>query len=164
MPEIPKGSLFLGDKINPADHKRANDFVMYEAANLTTHGVIVGMTGSGKTGLGIVLLEECLLQGIPALIIDPKGDMGNLLLAFPDQSAASFRPYVLESDAKKEGRTLDEHAADVAKQWTDGQAAWDMTADRIKALSAGYQSHLAKPVEPAELLAVIVSLVRKPGG
>jgi len=133
MPEIPKGSLFLGDKINPADHKRANDFVMYEAANLTTHGVIVGMTGSGKTGLGIVLLEECLLQGIPALIIDPKGDMGNLLLAFPDQSAASFRPYVLESDAKKEGRTLDEQAAVVAKQWSDGQAAWEMTADRIKA-------------------------------
>jgi DNA helicase HerA-like ATPase len=134
MVDVPKGSLFLGDKINPADHKRANDLVMYEAANLTTHGVIVGMTGSGKTGLGIVLLEECLLQGIPALIIDPKGDMGNLLLAFPDQKPESFRPYVLESDAKKEGRTLDEHAAVVAKQWADGQAAWDMTADRIRAL------------------------------
>jgi hypothetical protein len=134
MADIPKGSLFLGDKINPADHKRANDLVMYEAANLTTHGVIVGMTGSGKTGLGIVLLEECLLQGIPALIIDPKGDMGNLLLAFPEQSAESFRPYVLESDAKKEGRTLDEHAAAVAKQWSEGQAAWELTADRIRAL------------------------------
>ena len=134
MVEIPKGSLFLGDKIDPAAHKRANDPVVYEAANLTTHGVIVGMTGSGKTGLGIVLLEECLLQGIPALIIDPKGDMGNLLLTFADQKPESFRPYVLESDAKKEGRTLDEHAAAVAKQWSEGQASWDMTAERIRAL------------------------------
>jgi hypothetical protein len=163
MVDIPKGSLFLGDKINPADHKRANDLVMYEAANLTTHGVIVGMTGSGKTGLGIVVLEECLLQGIPALIIDPKGDMGNLLLAFPDQKPESFRPYVLESDAKKEGRTLDEHAAVVAKQWADGQAAWDMTADRIRALHDAANFTIYTPGSNTGIALNIVGDMRRPG-
>ena len=162
MADIPKGSLFLGDKINPADHKRANDLVMYEAANLTTHGVIVGMTGSGKTGLGIVLLEECLLQGIPALIIDPKGDMGNLLLAFPEQSAESFRPYVLESDAKKEGRTLDEHAAAVAKQWSEGQAAWEMTADRIRALRDAANFTIYTPGSNTGIPLNIVGDMRRP--
>ncbi|MEO5841943.1 MAG: DUF87 domain-containing protein [Acidimicrobiales bacterium] len=163
MAEIPKGSLFLGDKINAADHKRANELVMYEAANLTTHGVIVGMTGSGKTGLGIVLLEECLLQGIPALIIDPKGDMGNLLLAFPDQKPESFRPYVLESDAKKEGRTLDEHAAVVAKQWADGQAAWEMTADRIRALHDAANFTIYTPGSNTGIPLNIVGDMRRPG-
>ena len=73
----------------------------YEAADLTTHGVIVGMTGSGKTGLAIDLLEEALLSGVPALIIDPKGDMTNLLLNFPDLAPADFRPWIDESVARR---------------------------------------------------------------
>jgi hypothetical protein len=162
MVEIPRGTLFLGDKIDPAAHKRANDPVLYEAANLTTHGVIVGMTGSGKTGLGIVLLEECLLQGIPALIIDPKGDMGNLLLAFADQKPESFRPYVLESDAKKEGRTLDEHAAAVAKQWSEGQAGWEMTPDRIKALHDAANFTIYTPGSNNGIALNIVGDMRRP--
>lgn len=162
MVEIPKGMLFLGDKIDPAAHKRANDPVLYEAANLTTHGVIVGMTGSGKTGLGIVLLEECLLQGIPALIIDPKGDMGNLLLAFADQKPESFRPYVLESDAKKEGRTLDEQAAAVAAQWAEGQAGWEMTPDRIAALHDAANFTIYTPGSNNGIALNIVGDMRRP--
>ena len=162
MVEIPKGMLFLGDKIDPATHKRANDPVLYEAANLTTHGVIVGMTGSGKTGLGIVLLEECLLQGIPALIIDPKGDMGNLLLAFADQKPESFRPYVLESDAKKEGRTLDEHAAAVATQWAEGQASWEMTPERINALNDAANFTIYTPGSNTGVALDIVGDMRRP--
>ncbi len=132
MPDVPRGSLFIGDEVEAADHKRKNSFIMYEVANLTTHGVIVGMTGSGKTGLGVVLLEECLLQGVPVLVLDPKGDMGNLMLTFPGRSAGEFRPYVLEADAKRDG--LDQQAEAIAKQWTDGQESWGIDAARVKAL------------------------------
>jgi len=88
--------------------------------DLTTHAVIVGMTGSGKTGLGIVLLEEALGKGIPALILDPKGDMGNLALTFPDLSPASFRPWIDESAARDAGQTPDEYAEKTAELWRSG--------------------------------------------
>ena len=89
--------LYLGKRLDGA-----GDLVL-DADDLTTHAVIVGMTGSGKTGLGIVLLEEALSTGIPALILDPKGDMGNLALTFPDLSAASFRPWIDEATARDAG-------------------------------------------------------------
>ena len=95
---------------------------MLDPRDLTTHGVIVGMTGSGKTGLAVVLLEEALSAGIPALVLDPKGDMGNLLLAFPDLSPASFRPWVNESEARAEGISVDEYAAKVGADWREGLA------------------------------------------
>ena len=87
-----RGSFALGKIIEPATGKPGTDDLVVGSSDLTTHGVIVGMTGSGKTGLAIVLLEEALLAGIPALIIDPKGDMGNLALTFPDLAPASFQP------------------------------------------------------------------------
>ncbi len=89
-----RGSFHLGKIIDPATGKPGADDLVVGSSDLTTHGVIVGMTGSGKTGLAVVLLEEALLAGIPALIIDPKGDMGNLALTFPDLAAASFQPWV----------------------------------------------------------------------
>lgn len=89
-----RGSFHLGKVIDPATGKPGADDLIIGSSDLTTHGVVVGMTGSGKTGLAVVLLEEALLAGIPALIIDPKGDMGNLALTFPDLAAASFQPWV----------------------------------------------------------------------
>ncbi|HET6835548.1 MAG TPA: helicase HerA-like domain-containing protein [Acidimicrobiales bacterium] len=123
MIDIPAGHLFLGEHLDPETRKRNGEPVLLEAADLTTHGVIVGMTGSGKTGLGVVLIEEALLAGVPTLIIDPKGDLGNLLLAFPELKPDDFAPWVEGGDP-----------ADVAKQWSEGLADWGIEPSRIAQL------------------------------
>ena len=98
----------------PRPGKPGADDLVIGSSDLTTHGVIVGMTGSGKTGLAVVLLEEALLAGIPALILDPKGDMANLALTFPDLAPASFQPWVNASDAQAEGITVEQLAEKTA--------------------------------------------------
>lgn len=115
------GAFYLGhivDETRPGDEAP----LLYDAKDLTTHAVCVGMTGSGKTGLCVTLLEEAAIDGIPAIAIDPKGDLCNLLLAFPGLSAEEFRPWVDEGEAAREGRTPDEHAEVVAGQWRQGLA------------------------------------------
>jgi Helicase HerA, central domain len=112
----------------------AGEPFVLDPRDLTTHGVIVGMTGSGKTGLAIVLLEEALTAGVPALVLDPKGDMGNILLTFPDLAPESFRPWVNESDARAAGLSVDEFAAKTAADWAKGLAASGIGADQIAAL------------------------------
>ena len=99
------------------------------------------MTGSGKTGLGIDLLEDALLQGIPCLVIDPKGDMGNLLLTFPELRPSDFRPWIEEAAAAREGITPDELAAQTAQTWRDGLARSGITPERIARLRAGGRLH-----------------------
>jgi hypothetical protein len=126
--------LRLGFRLDPKTGKPGPDALTIQSADLTTHGVIVGMTGSGKTGLAIVLLEEALLAGIPALILDPKGDMGNLLLTFPGLSAQDFRPWVNEDDARSENLSLDDFAAKTATVWRDGLRSQGIEPERIQAL------------------------------
>ncbi|HZI43915.1 MAG TPA: helicase HerA-like domain-containing protein, partial [Ilumatobacter sp.] len=109
--------LFLGGKVDPATHERTGDDIRIDADDLTTHGVIVGMTGSGKTGLGIVLVEEVLTARRPALVIDPKGDLTNLCLTFPALQPADFRPWIDERQASTEGLALDAFAAEQAEAW-----------------------------------------------
>ncbi len=134
MTNVPQGHLYLGGVLDTSSGERTSEAVHLEASDLTTHGMIVGMTGSGKTGLSIIMLEEALLSGIPTIIIDPKGDMGNLLLTFPDLSPGEFAPWVNPADAEREGISVDAHAANTASMWKDGLAGWDITPDRIAKL------------------------------
>src|SRR6186997_2015900 len=111
--------LYVGGFVDPASHDRTED-TRLATDSLTTHGVIVGMTGSGKTGLGVVLVEEVLSAGVPALLIDPKGDLTNLCLTFPTLSAAEFEPWVNPGDAANAGQSVPDFAAAQATAWTDG--------------------------------------------
>ncbi|MCP3985305.1 MAG: DUF87 domain-containing protein [bacterium] len=126
------GKFYLGATLG-SDGKRTEEALLYDAKDLTTHAVCLGMTGSGKTGLCVSLLEEAALDGIPAIVIDPKGDLGNLLLTFPDLTPADFRPWIDEAEAGREGRTPDEHARAVAGQWKKGLAEWGQDGSRIRA-------------------------------
>jgi hypothetical protein len=126
--------FFLGGTIEPETGDRSGAVTEYDGADLTTHGVIVGMTGSGKTGLGVIFLEEALLSGIPTLVLDPKGDMTNLLLTFPELAPQDFRPWIDEAQARRDGISGDELAASTAELWRNGLAGWDIAGDRIAEL------------------------------
>lgn len=128
------GAFYLGAEydLDAAAVKEAP--VVYDARDLVTHAVCVGMTGSGKTGLCVGLLEEAALDRVPAIIIDPKGDMTNLLLQFPDLLPQDFKPWVNAGDAERKGKTVDEFAESTATQWKEGLAGWGIGGDRIKTL------------------------------
>ena len=97
------GLFYLGREVDPATKSRGETPLLYDSSDLVTHGVIVGMTGSGKTGLGIDLIEEAAIDGVPVIAIDPKGDLGNLLLTFPGLSASEFTPWVNPDEARRAG-------------------------------------------------------------
>ena len=128
------GLFYLGKRYDLASGTRQPDPVLYDSKDLVTHAVCVGMTGSGKTGLGIGLIEEAAIDGIPVLAIDPKGDLTNLLLTFPALAASDFRPWVDASDAAARGLSPDQLAGEQAASWAKGLAEWEQSGDRIAAL------------------------------
>jgi hypothetical protein len=124
-------AFYLGKQYNLEEAAITDDILLYDAKDLTTHAVCVGMTGSGKTGLCLSLIEEAAIDGIPTIAIDPKGDLGNLLLAFPKLQPADFRPWIDEAEAARKGMTPDEYAADRASLWKKGLTDWDQDGARI---------------------------------
>jgi hypothetical protein len=125
------GAFYLGKVFDVSAKRPVEDLLLYDSKDLTTHAVCVGMTGSGKTGLCVSLIEEALIDGIPAIAIDPKGDLGNLLLLFPDLSPADFRPWIDEAEALRKGFTPDAFAAKTAESWRRGLAEWGQDPERI---------------------------------
>ena len=114
------GAFYLGQNVDLDTGKALDEATLYDSADLTTHATIIGMTGSGKTGLGIGLIEEAAMDGVPVLAIDPKGDLGNLLLTFPELKAQDFEPWVDPSVAQQKGLTVSEFAQKQAKLWAKG--------------------------------------------
>jgi DNA helicase HerA-like ATPase len=130
-----KTSFHLGGVVDPESGDRTDDMVRYEADDLTTHGVIVGMTGSGKTGLGIIFIEEALRSGMPVLVLDPKGDMTNLALTFPDLAPTDFEPWVDAGQARREDTSVEDLAASTADLWKSGLDSWGLDGSDLAALS-----------------------------
>ncbi len=126
------GEFYLGKVVDEETMQTVDQYYLLDSKDLNTHAVIVGMTGSGKTGLAIGLLEEAVMDNIPAIVIDPKGDMSNLLLSFPDFKAEDFAPWIDPAEAAQAGQSPEEFAAKVANDWKTGLESSDITADRVR--------------------------------
>ena len=128
------GLFYLGKRYDLGTNTRTVEPVLYDAKDLVTHAMCVGMTGSGKTGLGITLIEEAAIDGVPVLAIDPKGDLANLLLTFPQLDASEIAPWIDPAEATAKQMTTDQYAAAEAQRWRAGLAEWDQTPERIAKL------------------------------
>ena len=139
------GAFYLGREYDPVTKQLAAEPLLYDSRDLTTHAVCLGMTGSGKTGLCLALLEEAAIDGVPSICIDPKGDLGNLLLTFPALAAADFEPWVDAGEAARKNLDTAQYAAQVAEQWKSGLAEWDQKPERIARLRAAVDMTIYTP-------------------
>ncbi len=139
------GSFYLGAEYDLKRRQRSDVAVNYDARDLTTHAICVGMTGSGKTGLCLGLLEEAALDRVPAILVDPKGDLTNLLLQFPTLAPADFQAWINLDDARRKGQTAEVYAQATAEQWRTGLADWGITPARIRTLQATVEYTIFTP-------------------
>jgi len=156
------GVFYLGRSYDLARKKRGEDLVLYDSRDLVTHAVCVGMTGSGKTGLCLDLIEEAAIDGVPAILIDPKGDLCDLLLTFPGLSAEEFRPWINEDDAARKGLSADDFAKQQAELWKKGLAEWGQDGDRIRRLREAAEFAIYTPGSSAGLPVSIVASFAAP--
>ena len=150
------GLFYLGRRQDLEKKKTTDDLVLYDSRDLLTHGVCVGMTGSGKTGLCISIIEEAAIDGVPVIAIDPKGDLGNLLLTFPRLASEDFRPWIDEDEARRAGVSADDYAAQQAQTWRRGLAEWGQDGTRIERLRAAADFAIYTPGSRAGLPVSIV--------
>ncbi len=150
------GKFYLGKQVQ--DGKP----VLYDPDDLTTHAVVVGMTGSGKTGLCIGLLEEAALLNIPALMIDPKGDITNSLLHFPDLLPDDFQPWVNPDEARRAGKSLGQAAEEAAESWRAGLEEWGIGPERIQALKNSAHFAVYTPGSDAGIPISILATLKAP--
>jgi hypothetical protein len=145
------GVFYLGRAYDLAKKRRKDDLLLYDSRDLVTHAICVGMTGSGKTGLCLSLIEEAAIDGVPAILIDPKGDLGDLLLTFPRLAPEDFRPWINEEDAARKGLSPDDYAEQQAELWKKGLAEWDEDGDRIRKLREAAEFAIYTPGSSAGL-------------
>jgi hypothetical protein len=157
-----KSKFYLGKTFDPQQAKTSDQLILYEPADLTTHAVVVGMTGSGKTGLCIDLLEEAALNHIPALMIDPKGDMTNTLLHFPNLLAQDFQPWINPDQARHAGKTLEQVAAETAQLWKQGLTDWGIDQARLQSLKDSAQFAVYTPGSDAGIPINILASLKAP--
>lgn len=153
----------LGQHYDPRKQELTGEPLLYDPADLTTHAVCVGMTGSGKTGLCIDLLEEAALTGLPGILIDPKGDIANLLLQFPDLAPGDFQPWVNPDDARRAKLTVEQYAAQKAAEWKQGLAEWGLGPDKIKQLKESVEWAVFTPGSDAGRPVSILKSLENPG-
>lgn len=139
------GAFYLGRLFDHQKGETQSDTLLYDSKDLTTHAVCLGMTGSGKTGLCVSLLEEAAIDGIPAIAIDPKGDLGNLALTFPGLKAEEFKPWIDPADAARRGQSIEESAKATAKLWREGLAKWGQGPERIAKLRSSAEVSIYTP-------------------
>lgn len=156
------GVFYLGKTLDTLTGEPSDNLLLYESKNLTTHAVCLGMTGSGKTGLGITILEEAGLDKIPAIIIDPKGDLSNLALTFPNLSQNEFLPWIDEAEAQRKGMTPTAYAETVATTWKDGLAKWGEDPERIKKFRDSVEITIYTPASNAGIPLSILSSFAAP--
>jgi hypothetical protein len=156
------GKFYLGRIHEPQTDETSNQNLLYDPEDLTTHAVVLGMTGSGKTGLCIDLLEEAALNNIPALMIDPKGDITNTLLHFPDLLPGDFQPWVNPDEARREGKTIEQAAAETADLWKNGLHKWGIGSDRLKALQESAHFAVYTPGSTAGIPVSILASLKAP--
>ena len=158
------GLFYMGRAYDAAARRPLDELVLYDSRDLVTHAVCVGMTGSGKTGLCLALIEEAAIDGVPVIAIDPKGDLGNLLLTFPGQTAAEFRPWIDEDEARRAGVTADAFAANEAERWRKGLSEWGQDAARVERLRRAAEFAIYTPGSSAGLPVSILSSFAAPSG
>ncbi len=157
------GLFYLGRPVDPTTLQTSAEPYLLDSRHLLTHGVILGMTGSGKTGLAVSLLEEAAIDGIPAIAIDPKGDLSNLLLTFPNLAASDFAPFVDPDEAARSGVTVEALAEKTAARWQKGLAEWDQSGERIARLRSAATVTVYTPGSTAGVqLAVLRPLAAPP--